>query len=99
MSKFGKIVSSFVIVSILSGCGGRTVPVVKIEKKPPLEINLPTPLVLKDVKFKVVELEGALYAVLSMDEYANLAKNMEELQALLNQYRIIILKQQEYYNN
>lgn len=82
---------------LLSGCFGFNVKTMPIERQP-LTIEKPSPLQLRETKFKVLKYEDLTYYALDSKGFAALSKNTEDVQNRLFLYDQIIEKQQEYYS-
>jgi hypothetical protein len=79
------------IFLFLSSCApNKPITVVKTEQRIEYVVPDRSPVKLSNVQFKVIELDGKLYVVLDMDNYAKLSKNMETLQSRLNSDNQII---------
>jgi nitrate reductase NapAB chaperone NapD len=98
MSIIGKVIAVFGILTLCACAGATPEPILQQDKKTQLEIAQ-TPLTLENIQFQVMEKDGKLVIVMTLDEYAKLAKNMEDIQMRLHIDHVIINKQTEYYNN
>jgi starvation-inducible outer membrane lipoprotein len=97
MTKFKSILIAIMMLS-LSACASHFVPIVTMQDRTSIGLQPSPPLALQAMHFQVVNLNGKLVVVLSMDEYQKLSVNMEDIQAKLNEYQKIIEEMQKYYS-
>jgi len=88
---------SFLIVLLLlalSSCGTTTKPIEIITK--PVEINLkqvpdPNPIVMNNIKWKIINLDNKIYYGISVADYQLLSTNMLELKRYILAQKNIIM--------
>lgn len=92
-----KIILLFTCMVILSSCVTTSVKTVPIERVS-LDIQIPQPLNLRTVKWKVHKINGDIYFSLDEKNFKYLSKNTEDVQNRLYLQHSIIKKQKEFYN-
>lgn len=97
MVNFKSIIMAIMLLT-LSACATHSVPITTIQDRTQIGLRTSPPLALQPMHFKVVNIDGKLVVVLSMDEYQKLSLNMEQIQAKLNEYQKIINEMQKYYS-
>lgn len=90
---------AFILVGFLflSGCTKRletvTAPMDRVE----LNLPMPKPVVLEDIDYSIVEIEGKAFIAMSMKDYRKLADNMEQLQNFILEQKDLLREYQNYY--
>lgn len=82
---------------ILAGCSS-VAPVIDIQQRSDLGISNLSPLVITTVQFNVVEQDGKLVVVMSLDDFQKLSRDMEDIQDRLQLDYNIIQMEEQYYN-
>ncbi len=90
------IFTLLIVCVILSGCSTFSVFTKPIERTH-LDIQVPAPLKLRSVDWKVVKTNNKIYFSLDSKNFGRLTKNTEDVQNRLYLQTKIIEKQQEFY--
>ena len=90
-----KFLAAIMLLS-LTACA-TTVPVVTLHQRTSMDLSQGAPLVLPPVQFTVVEANKQLVVVMGLEQFAQLSKNMEDIQDRLQHDKAIIDVENKYY--
>lgn len=95
---FSVLVVMLFIYSCTSVLPVREVETITIEiEKPALNISLPEPLNLENIKLHIFEYDGKWYISYIIEDYEKIADNMEQIQNYILEQNLIIKQYKQYY--
>ena len=81
---------------LLTSCAAASTPIVTIQQRQPIVLTQTSPLNVQAPNFKVAQMNGQVVVVMSLEDYATLAKLMEEIQDKLVEQNTIIQQTKKY---